>query len=175
MTRIVKRPFRALVALALTGLLLAGCAQPNTAAVVNGVRYTETDLANAWVDLAPVTGEGTPAGALLMSVIRRDFLVPAAEGFGITATQEEINSFAEQIWASVGAEVPDPLSPMAAALIEWELLAQKVQVSPLGPEIVQVFAAHAATADVSVNPRFGEYDSETGMLNMPEYPWLATP
>lgn len=174
MNKIVSKPLRALAAIAVSGLLLAGCATPpNTAATVNGTRYTETAIADAWEELKPIVAGGASADVVVSTIVQRDLLAPVAEQYDISVSQEEIDELAATAWAQSGAEAPDELSPVAAGVLEFLTLVNKVNASPLGAEIVEQFNLAVTTADVKVNPRFGQFDATTGSIVPAELPWIV--
>lgn len=175
----MSRSLRAIAALAITGLLLAGCATPpNTAAVVNGERWTETEVADALVELEPAFDSFTTS-MLVESLIQREILMPAADDLGMSVSQEEIDQVVETQWTSMGEPVPDSLSRSGEALIEFLLLANKVNYTELGVEVYQSYLVALETADVQVNPRFGTLDQDPtsqtfGSLQPAATPWIAT-
>lgn len=166
------RPLRALAAIAIAGLLLTGCAQqPNTAVVINGERYTETEIADAWVDLQPIVGPGAGPSTVVATLIDRDLLAPAAEAFGISVSEEEINTVIE---IEFGGQDPDEFSPVARGVIGHLLLVNEVNASPLVGEINSLFIVAAEEAEITVNPVYGE-PGQYGSVEATTWDWLATP
>lgn len=167
----MSRTLRAIAAAAITGILLAGCAQqPNTAAVVNGDPIKETEVADAWVDLKPVVVETATPAVIVESLIQNRILAPIAAEYNLTVTQEEVAELAAQVYADA---VPDPIPDALSETFSFLALANKLGFSEHGAEIQAAYVAAIAEADVTVNPRFGTFN-EMGSITAPAYEWIAT-
>ncbi len=167
----MSRPLRAIAALAITGLLLAGCSTPpNTAAVVNGERITETEVADAWLALEPAVAEGVGPAIVLESLVQNALLAPVAAEFGMTASAEDIANFADTVYQGAA---PDPFPEGLTNVLGFIILANQLNSSPLSAEIQDAYLIALQDADIEVNPRFGTIN-EMGALNPPAFEWITS-
>ena len=89
---------RGLAAVAvLTGLAVSGCgAHPGAAAVVNGERISENEVARAIEDFTMVTGQPVDAPMMLGTLIVAPIMVDVAAGHGIAASDAEAAALLER-------------------------------------------------------------------------------
>ena len=167
----MSRPLRAIAALAITGLLLAGCSTPpNTAAVVNGQRITETEVGDAWLALEPAVADGVGPTIVVESLVQNALLAPVAADFGMSASAEDIASFADSVYE--GAP-PDPFPAGLTNVLGFILLADQVNSSPLSAEIQEAYLLAVQDAEIEVNPRFGTIN-EMAQLDAPAFEWMTS-
>lgn len=149
--------------LALAALLpVSGCAgqNPNTAAVVNGTVISEKDIDAASRDLAALgtSGQSITKQDILLALILRPFVVEAAQRRGTMVSQSEAR-------AALAKEIPDP-SPATLDFAQASLVSRRLPQQEL-----TALAQQIGTASVTINPRYGAFDLQRGMVPAPEN-WL---
>lgn len=166
----------AAAAAALLGLTLAGCgANPGAAAVVNGQRITENELAAASADFAAVTGEPVEPAQMLGTLVVVPLILDVAQGLGVAATDDEAADLLDQQAEAVGVTPPEePYSEGVLDIARLAIVNQTLAASPAGMEAQAEIGAAIAEADVEVSPRYGEYDP-SGAVVPTAFPWIVEP
>ncbi|WP_182113266.1 hypothetical protein [Actinotalea sp. JY-7876] len=153
-------------------LLLSGCAgDPSAAAVVDGRTITRAELEAAQADLAALSGE-VPAGDLLttMAVAPLYIDAAAAEGVGVSADQAR-GVVAQSAAGGPGAE--RELADSTVEVFRMILAINALTAAPGGEEALAEVDEAARELDIEVNPRYGEFDPESGEVVPLAQPWLV--
>lgn len=150
--------FRKLAAAGVVAALaLTGCAQdPNVAARVGEITITDSEVQQATAAMSEAfdvtAGQARPVA--FASLMRGAFAENLAAKHGYTVTpQERADAFAANPDLAM-LELNESTRPLANGVADSIVLAQR-----LGPEEL---AAEVAGLDVTMNPRFGVWNGETG-------------
>ena len=172
----MSRRIRALGALLATAALLAGCAQaPGIAAVVNGERITENDVADASATFEALLGSAPNVSAVLDALVKEKVVVPVAADFDLEASDAEVIAYFNDYVASQGGEplAEDQFSEAGLAAGRYLVLMGDTQahadVLTISDQMIVAFR----DADITVNPRHGSYDQD-GLLTTTTFPWIHT-
>lgn len=168
------RPIRPALVLTAAATVLAGCSgSPGTAAVVDGERVTDAEVAQAVEDYASVTGQEALPGAIVYTLVDGLVLNDIAGSYGLAYSRDEVVEYFTQVAESAGGSVPeDGLSPAFVELGRTLLVNSSVATDPEAQAIATDFVAARQAADVEVNPRYGEV--RDGQLAPTSREWLAT-
>lgn len=170
----MSRTSRTLAALAVGGLLLTGCSQaPNTAALVNGERITETELTSATTMFNDLLPDGMPMASVLDSLVRAELILGIADDFGVEVSDQEVQNLVDAVAAQNGVEPPGELSESGRDAIRYVIAVDALSLHPEAAAIQESFAEAFETGEIYVNPRYGEYD-EMGYLNPVAPQWLLS-
>ena len=171
MSRTAVRAIAAALIVAVT--TLTGCtAQPGTAAVVDGRRITENELAVTLEQLAPLVGDPSP-GALLAALIAAPDMAAAASANGVGVSQEDALALLDCASEAGGLEPRDDWSAGSIAVAQIQLASNALATLPDAAEIAAEANATIAARDVQINPRYGSYDAASGTVVAIERPWIA--
>ncbi len=170
------RALTTVVALAGAGVLLTGCSgagRPDTAAVVNGHTFSITDVTEATRQIndamrRAAQGSGqqaqpVPEARIVNLLVLSELVLPEARAAG-WQPDNQLNSAL--------AMIPNPTPSTVAVYQTNQALAQ---LDALGDGARQRIVAAASTADVQVNPRYGDFDRATGAVLQAEREWLVKP
>lgn len=147
-------------------LVLGACARPGTAATVNGVRITDADVSDVVSDFSQL-GLRTDALGALSSMLSATVVLDAASDAGIGVSAEQGVELLDQVAERNGV----PTFEYSDAMVD---IARSAQLENLEDQDGRDAIAGAwETADVTVNPRFGEFDPMTGLVPTP-WPWLVS-
>lgn len=150
--------FRKLAAAGVVAALaLTGCAKdPSVAARVGEITITDAEVQQATAAMSEAfdvtTGQARPVA--FASLMRGAFADTLAAKHGYTVTpQERADAFASNPDLAM-LELNDQTKPLANGVADSIVLAQR-----LGPDQL---AAEVASLDVTMNPRYGVWNGETG-------------
>lgn len=156
-----------LVALAGAGLLLAACSNdPSAAATVNGEEITIEELSETQSYLRDYGIDWESADVLNLLIVAEvtSDVAEAGEYDGLADIQEQ----AEVL---LGRDDNPEYSETIEEVATYIALDQANASMLLTMEELQEVSTSLLEADVDVNPRFGEWDSEIGSLVGTEYEW----
>lgn len=165
-----------LAALALTVAVLAGCSgqAPGTAAVVDGQRISEDQLAAVVEQLNPYLQQPlTPAQALGL-LIESGEIVEVAADSGLGVSEQQALTTLEGLNEQLGVEGPDEFAPSTILVARGLVAAQTLAQSPDAAAVQQQIADQVAAADVTVSPRYGSWDG-AGAVVPSAYDWIVAP
>lgn len=172
-----------IAALALAGLVLAGCATatPGAAAIVGDVRISEAELADQVAETLEAQGQPVDAPADELTGTTLDRLVTAslveqyAASVGVTVSQGEVDGLLRQYAAQAGGPqaveevfVQQGVAPsQIVPILRLNILAEKLGAALLpggdpqaqGQALVEALAAFGAEAGTKVSPRYGTWDA----------------
>ncbi len=170
-----------------TALLLAGCSQVGAAATIGDTKITQATVqasidsiiaARVGVDTSQMqleTGEGLNRSQLRFHLLTK-LLKATGEELKLTVTKAEIDTRRASITEQVGgvASLPNALVGAGIAIedldvyieamsysdkISQTLIASGVLEADLGTQIQKLIVAKAKELGVTVNPRYGKWDS----------------
>jgi len=157
------RAVRALMALVVAGMLaLTGCAgqNPTHAASVNGVVITEDQVGQIAQGLATVAGTPDAAGEQRQTaasiLIRNEVGRQVAQQNGVTISEAD----REAVLATAPQLTQMSQEPALTTFID-DYINSELTRTQLGET---EFAAAAETVEVTLNPRYGAWDTTQGML-----------
>lgn len=172
----MSRRIRTLGALAATAALLAGCSTlPGTAAVVDGARISESDVADATAMFGRVLGATPNPAAVLDALVKEKVVTPVAGEFDLVASDGEVVDYLNQYAVSAGGEVLDKSEFPASGLAAGRYLAimERMSSDENAVEISGQMLAAFQDADIELSPRYGTYD-ENGVLSASTFDWIHT-
>lgn len=159
----------------LAALTLGGCAaQPGAAAVVDGQRITENELARAVSDFAAVTGQQVDGATMLGTLVVAPLLIEVGAANGVGASVDEATALLDQQAEVSGLTAPeDGYGPGVIQVAQMTIVSQGLNASPAGAAAAQEINERVAQADVEVSPRYGEFDPSGQIVPQP-LPWITT-
>jgi len=170
----VSRRIRILGALAATAALVAGCSTlPGTAATVDGVRISESDVASATAMFGRVLGSKPNQAAVVDALVKEKVVTPVAGEHDMVVSDGEVVDFLNQYAVMVGGEVLDraevPSSGLAAG--RYLSLMDQLSVHENAAEISSQMLGAFQHADIQLSPRYGSYD-QNGVLAEATFDWI---
>jgi hypothetical protein len=155
--------------------LLAGCTgQPGAAAVVDGRTISTAELATAAEQLKPIFNGGG-ANDVLGVLINEPFATEVAAERGVGVSDEQaldlLRSVTEQ---ALGAEAAADaeFGEGALAVARYSLAVTGLRDVPDAQDAMLEYQEKITSADIEVNPRFGDYTPETGVTAPVAPSWL---
>lgn len=147
-------------------LILTGCARPGTAAIIDGERITEAQVATLTSELQRLQGSGTTQGAIANLISAGPVLDVATES-GLGVSEQQGRELLDQIAAQSGTETWD-YSDELVRVAQSNIALRSIQADGMlyGEANVRVQAL-----DITINPRFGSWSGETGLVD-PVWPWI---
>jgi len=171
-----------------TALLLSGCSQVGAAATLGDTKITQATVqtsidsiiaARVGVDTSQMqleTGESLNRGQLRFHLLTA-LLKATAQQLKLTVTKAEIDTRRASIIEQVGGETSLPSALVGAGIAEEDfdayieamsysdkigqaLIASGVPEAELGTQVQKLIVAKAKELGVTVNPRYGKWDSE---------------
>lgn len=164
-----------LFALVAAAALLGGCAQPpGTAAVVNGERITEQQVAAASETFAALLGSVPSGAAIVDALVKEAVVTPVAANYGLTASDADVVQYLGEYAIATGTEPLAAEDYTAAGLLagRYLVLMGEAQGSPNADVIITDVLTAFRTAEIEVSPRYGDYD-ENGQLLPVVQPWTT--
>lgn len=172
----MKRPPLRLTALVAAAALLAGCQAPGTAAVVNGERLTDRDVAQFVAEAQELLNQDVSLAAGVSNLTIQMLLEPVALDHDAMVSDEEVLETLNDIRDLSGmppvalSEVSDPTLDALRAEI-WSMNIQSGQAS----QEFSVAAIDALNeADVEVNRRYQMFGTEGTLFEGQPDTWIAT-
>lgn len=162
------------------GLALTACSgQPGAAAVVDGQRISENDVAQTVEVWQPLLQERLSPAAMLAPMIQAPVLLDVAAEHGIGASVDDatqyLNDRAEQAQVTPPEEYPNGALEVARMQIVVEVL-NSGSVDP--QQISADLTERLGELEVELSPRYGEWDPEAagGGFIAPAAPeWILAP
>lgn len=159
----------------LAGFALAGCgAQPGAAAVVDGERITESELARAVEDFAAVTGQQVEAAMMLGTLVVAPSLIEVGAEYGVGASDDEAAALLDRQAEMAGLPVPEGgYGEGVLRVAKMTIVNQGLSSSPDGARAAEEINEQISQIDVEVSPRYGEFDP-SGQIVQEPLPWIAS-
>ena len=162
------------------GLALTACSgQPGAAAVVDGQRISEYDVAQTVEIWQPLLQDRLSPAAMLAPMIQAPVLLDVAAEHGIGASLDDatqyLNDRAEQAQVTPPEEYPDGALEVARMQIVVEML-NSGSVDP--QQISADLTERLGELEVELSPRYGEWDAEAaggGFITPTTPEWILAP
>lgn len=153
---------------------VAGCSTgPDVVAEVEGRTITEADLDTVISELGPMLADSS-RGAVLTALVQSEAGLTLAEPNGIEVADAEAADFLASLADSLGIEAGE-WSEGSLAIARMQLLGQELGNTVGVEETNAQFTQALADADVTVSPRYGEYDPATGAVVALQPEWIVQP
>lgn len=153
---------------------VAGCSTgPDVVAEVEGTTITEGDLDRIISELGPLLADSS-RGAVLTALVQSEAGLTLAEPNGIEIPDAEAAEFLTTLAESLELETGD-WSEGSLAIARMQLLGQELGNTVGVEETNAQFTQALADADVTVSPRYGEYDPATGEVVALSPDWIVDP
>jgi len=159
----------------LAGLALGGCsANPGAAAVVDGQRISEEELARTVADFSTVVGQPVEARQLLGTLIVAPAILEVAADYGVAASDEEAAQLLDGQLEAAGETPPEEYSDGVIQVAKVVIVNQQMMMAPDANAAIEEVNARIAEADIEVSPRYGEFDPAAGEVLADELPWIVS-
>jgi hypothetical protein len=148
--------------------LLAGCSvHPGTAALVDGRAISQQYLDDTYDEIG---NAGLDKATILVFLIVAPSFIEAAAEQGVGVSVSDARAAAEAGLAGRGvSEVSDG----TVEFFRLTLAVQNLQNVPGGADLVNEVAAEALSAEMDINPRYGDLDPVTAKIARPPLPWIV--
>ncbi len=158
----------------LAGLALGGCsAQPGAAAVVDGERISENQLARAVADFSAVTGQQVDGATMLGTLVVAPVLIDVAAEHGVAASDDQAAELLDRQAEATGLPVPEEgYGEGVLQVAKMTIVNQGLSAAPDASAAMEEISTRIAEADVEVSPRYGEFDP-SGQIVATPLPWIA--
>ncbi|GAB2969462.1 hypothetical protein GCM10027212_04870 [Actinotalea caeni] len=172
-SRLTHRVLAPLAGLALAGALMTACAPaPGAAATVDGRPVGENAVATVVDELAPYFGgQLTPTDALRLLITAPTYIDVAAEA-GVGLSEQDAEEVLLSLNESVGSERTE-FSDASLSVVRRVVAETTFASSEEGAELADEAAQRVADLDVTVSPRYGEWDGSAVSFSFPE--WIEQP
>jgi hypothetical protein len=170
---------RARTTAAVTGAIVAvaaltGCGlQPGAVAEVEGTTITESDIDAVVDELGPFL-QRSSRDAVLTALVQSEAGALLAERHDIEVADERAIEFLDSLAALSGGE-PPAWSAGSITIARMQLIGQELQALPDPQAASDEFYALLADLDITVSPRYGEYDPSTGEVVALSPAWIVVP
>lgn len=156
----------AVVPLLAIGLALGACARPGTLATVDGDRISDRELAQVVAEFDRLGLPADPRSTLQVLIVTGPLLGAASElGVGV--------STAEGIQVLDAAAATNGVEPFEYSQPLIDIARTLYLNSVADPASQAVINEALASAEITVNPRFGSFDVVSG-ITATQWPWLVT-
>ena len=168
---------RGLAAVAvLAGLVVSGCGtHPGAAAVVDGQRISENEVARAIEDFTAVTGQPVDAPMMLGTLIVAPIMVDVAAQHGVAASDAEAAALLDEQAQLNDREAPEDYSQGVLQVATMTIVQQGLAQASDPEGVVNEITERINSADVEVSPRYGTFDPSGGQIATEPLPWIAAP
>lgn len=171
------RAMRAGTAAALAVLLIAGCTgRPNTAAVVDGRRISESELDRTVRELGPMLSTSAPRDVLVALVVGPTFAQVAAD-HGVGVSDDDARALLDTVAESSGVTAPASYGDGSLLVARYSQAVTNIQSLEDATDVLADANARVQGLDLDLNPRYGSLDLATGATSDADMPWIvdATP
>lgn len=155
--------------------VLAGCqSAPGTAAVIDGQRYSEEDLAESVRIYQEMTGQPVGADVLISTAAIEGPAEDVASDLDHQVSEAQVVETMDQTFAMRDAQPPEGEYPdlLISAIRASELLRPVNEANQMGnPEPYNAVVEGIEDVDVEVNPRYGTW-MQSGVVPT-QHDWLA--
>lgn len=153
--------------IAATATLAAGCARPGTAAMVDGERITDEQVATLSADMERLQGVAPASSEIMSSLITVGPVLEVAEEAGIGVTDQQGIELLDSVVTSGGGE-PWDYSDELIDIARLSYISQS-----LDAETNELINQRLLDIEADVNPRYGSWDPSLGVVPT-TWPWLET-
>lgn len=166
----MRRAAAAAVVLAMAAVT-AGCSSdPGTAAVVDGHEISTAELDRVADELGPYLKDASPR-AILTAILQSEAWLAVARSHDIEVTDDQGREFLDKLSEGSGA---DPVEWSHESLVIARVQVASTDLTSATDDLQGEFTAAVADLDVTVNPRYGQYDAETGAVGAADLPWIVS-
>lgn len=167
------RILRSVVGAVMVAAALAACSvHPGEAAVVDGRVISQGELDTAQQELAPLLSGATASDILAVLIAAPVYVRAAADnGVGISTSDAE-----DLLATAAGTAGIDPVPDYGTGSLEvarFSLASARLAALDGGDAIVAEVQAEVGAQDVTVNPRYGTFDQETGRVALADPDWIV--
>ena len=158
------RPLGIAASLVAAGLALTACsAHPGAAAVVDGQRISEQTLADSSQALQPFLQTQLAPTTMLSSMIQAPVILEVAAAHGFSASADDAEAYLDSIAEQSDVDAPETFPDGTLEVTRMLMVTQMYTQSEADAEGIQAeVTEQIADLDVSINPRYGEWDPEAG-------------
>lgn len=144
---------------------LGACsAHPGSAFVLNGVSYSESDLAAASAQYNAMTGGTFVSSSLVPTLVNVETIDAAAQMIGITVSDQDVDLYFASLVEQGRIQAPEEgeLTPVMREIIRSTLVQQLLgQLNePQREAMTEAYAQLKETMELEVNPRYASMDAE---------------
>lgn len=144
---------------------LGACsAHPGSAFVLNGVSYSESDLAAASAQYNAMTGGTLVSSSLVPTLVNVETIDAAAQMIGITVSDQDVDLYFASLVEQGRIQAPEEgeLTPVMREIIRSTLVQQLLgQLNePQREAMTEAYAQLKDTMELEVNPRYASMDAE---------------
>ncbi|WP_194164877.1 hypothetical protein [Pseudactinotalea sp. HY160] len=163
-------------AMALAATVMAGCADgrgPGIAASVDGTVISAEEV-DEGMALAPFYAQPPNPTAIVTNLIHASILLPVASDNGLGVSDEDAASFLDGLDAQ-SIQVDGEYTQPVLDLVRLSLAAEAANSAPQGQQFFGEVNERLATADITLSPRYGDWDEATAQPVAAARPWLVSP
>lgn len=144
---------------------LGACsAHPGSAFVLNGVSYSESDLAAASAQYNAMTGGTLVSSSLVPTLVNVETIDAAAQMIGITVSDQDVDLYFASLVEQGRIQAPEngELTPVMREIIRSTLVQQLLgQLNePQREAMTEAYVQLKETMELEVNPRYASMDAE---------------
>lgn len=153
---------------------VAGCSTgPGVVAEVEGTTITEGDLDRVVDELGPLLADSS-RGAVLSAIVQSTAGLELGERNDIEVSDDRAAEFLDSLATNIGAE-PSDWSDGSLTIARMQLLGQDLSQLPDGEAVNAQYEQILADLDITVSPRYGQYDPVTGGIVALDPEWIVSP
>lgn len=153
---------------------LAGCyPERGTVAELDGVAITEADLDRVSTELGPFLADAS-RGAVLTALVQSEAGVVLGERNDIEVSDDRAREFLDSLATNAEVE-PSDWSEGSLTIARMQLLGGELSQLPDPEGTTAQFQEILADLDITVSPRYGEYDPTTGEVVALHPAWIVVP
>ena len=146
--------------------VLTGCSSPpGAAAVVDGRVISESYLSDCHTELSI----GVDRSTLLSLLIAAPYFIDAAEANGVGVSEAEARTLIED-----GLDSGHEVSAGTVEFIRSRMAIENIAGLPDGGQILDEVDRQVLALPMSINPRYGDIDRQTGRISITPLPWIVT-
>lgn len=168
-----RRLLAPLAGLALASALIAGCAPaPGAAATVGSDVISESTVATVVAELGPFLSQPLTPSAAIAELVAAPVVLDVAAGAGFGASEDDASATLEALAEQAGME-PTEFSEDTLLVARSVLARSAMQSAPDAADLFGDVDTQVAELDVTVSPRYGEWDGRAVVAVVPD--WIVQP
>lgn len=156
---------------AAVALSVGACtAHPGSAATVNGVSFSDAQVAEASQQFSQISGRPLDAAQLVQMLPSLVAYEEAGQEVGVTFTKEQVKQVVDSLIQQGSVRSYDgELGSLTADLLSVSLMVTQVRQTNPNFDFQSVVQEKMAHQDVQVNPRYGKPNPMTGQVVIPTF------
>ena len=167
------RILRPVIGAVVVAASLAACSvHPGAAAVVDGRVIPQDELQVAQEQLEPILN-GASASDILAVLIAAPDYTAAASANGVGVSTEDAEQLLADATTSAGIEDAPDYGAGALEVARFSLANSRLADLEDGATVIAQVQDEVLAQDVTVNPRYGTFDEESGRVQLTEPTWIA--